>query len=57
MGNTTNEGRKRVLVFVVCGGSKASLEELREYEAVLKGSHWNEREDDDIWVDGSRLSL
>lgn len=48
--------KRRVLVFVVCGGSKSSLEELREYESALE--RWNEREqgEDEIWVDGSRVS-
>ncbi|PVG03949.1 tryptophan synthase beta subunit-like PLP-dependent enzyme [Serendipita vermifera] len=45
---------KRVLVFVVCGGSKSSVRDLREFEAVLRDGPYAE-EEDAIWVDGERV--
>lgn len=42
--------RKKVLVFVVCGGSKGSLDAMRMFDEKLRD--W---EEDDIWVDGTRL--
>jgi hypothetical protein len=44
--------RKKVLVFVVCGGSKGSLSAMRMFEETL--SHWEEK--DAIWVDAVRLT-
>jgi hypothetical protein len=41
--------RKKVLVFVVCGGSKGSYHDLLSFEAEL-GS-WDASKDE-IWLDG-----
>ncbi|KAG8793916.1 hypothetical protein FRC17_008363, partial [Serendipita sp. 399] len=46
--------KKPVIVFIVCGGSKGSPQELQEFEALV--GRWSQQ-DDEIWVDGERISL
>ncbi|KAG9052880.1 hypothetical protein FS842_009105 [Serendipita sp. 407] len=43
---------KPVVVFIVCGGSKGSVEDLKQFRTLL--GEWNDQ-DDEIWVDGERL--
>lgn len=43
-------GKKRKLVFIVCGGSKISHGLLKEYQNSARGS------DEDIWVNGKKMT-
>ncbi|KAF8575537.1 tryptophan synthase beta subunit-like PLP-dependent enzyme [Ramaria rubella] len=47
------DGKRRTVVFVVCGGSKTSLEDMAEYHNIVK-SHtgpWK------VWVEGRELKV
>jgi L-serine/L-threonine ammonia-lyase len=47
------DGKRRTVVFIVCGGSKISLEDMGKYRAIvaLETSSWN------VWVEGRAIKL
>lgn len=49
---SSDDGKERVLVFIICGGFKISVEELAEYGSVIdsipKGTQWELKVDDDV---------
>lgn len=47
------DGRRRVVIFVVCGGAKISLDEMEEYRVILgtESGPWK------IWCDGTEIEV
>lgn len=52
-GHDRSPKARKVLVFIVCGGSKGSLHDLQRFEEHLSSFDFA---GDDIWVDGERLA-